>query len=441
MATFSRGFLSQLGQPAMSQSLFNLGSALGSVPGAMKAKRKREEIAGIDLKTSTGLTKLATYYQSIGDLEKAAEVATAATQLKMSEDQQTAFETLKGNLGQRAKKIGLDEIANNIANFSYQDRDLLVQVASELRQEEIKNLAKNPATRKALALNLGLVRSAEEFEKRKEEFMAMTEEGFASLVTGAKGELKAFETRDPKDGTTKIKTFRVNDAGLVFDEAKFRFVQPNEAGIIKEAPKVTKVENIASGMADELAKVGAKNFADLFETAKAAGLAVDSIDQTFPNIDNMFIGKLADVKLSVSKFAKTFGLDLSEGKYAIIDYDTISDTEVFIARAADRVAQYIKNLGAGTGLSDADREYSEKATGGLITLDAKSLKRLLTDLRKGAVNKIETYMGTKEKLNKSLGGNRSALDFFPDIVVKDPSVPMGRDAAVNEFLKNVNNPD
>ena len=46
-------------------------------------------------------------------------------------------------------------------------------------------------------------------------------------------------------------------------------------------------------------------------------------------------------------------------------------------------------------------------------------------------------MGTKEKLNKSLGGNRSALDFFPDIVVKDPSVPMGRDAAVNEFLKNL----
>ena len=205
MATFSRGFLSQLGQPAMSQSLFNLGSALGSVPGAMKAKRKREEIAGIDLKTSTGLTKLATYYQSIGDLAKAAEVATAATQLKMSEDQQTAFETLKGNVGQRARKIGLDDIADNVTNFSYQDRDLLVQVASELRQEEIKNLAKNPATRKALAVNLGLVKSPEEFEERKKEFMAMTEEGFASLVTGAKGELKAFETRTQKTAVQKLK--------------------------------------------------------------------------------------------------------------------------------------------------------------------------------------------------------------------------------------------
>ena len=43
MATFSRGFLSQLGQPAMSQSLFNLGSALGSVPGAMKKKQEEKE--------------------------------------------------------------------------------------------------------------------------------------------------------------------------------------------------------------------------------------------------------------------------------------------------------------------------------------------------------------------------------------------------------------
>jgi len=42
MATFSREFLSNLGQPAMTQSLFNLGTALGSVPGAMKAKRKKD---------------------------------------------------------------------------------------------------------------------------------------------------------------------------------------------------------------------------------------------------------------------------------------------------------------------------------------------------------------------------------------------------------------
>ena len=159
MATFSRGFLSNLGQPAMSQSLFNLGSALGSVPGAMKAKRKRETIAGIDLKTSEGLTKLATYYQSIGDLEKAAEVASLATQVKLSEDQQTAFQTLKGNLQERARKIGLDDIADTLADLSFPDRDLAVQIASNLRQEEIKNIAKNPATRKALAVNLGLVRN------------------------------------------------------------------------------------------------------------------------------------------------------------------------------------------------------------------------------------------------------------------------------------------
>ena len=191
-------------------------------------------------------------------------------------------------------------------------------------------------------------------------------------------------------------------------------------------------------MADELSKVGAKNFAELYEGARAAGLTLDSIDKTFPNIDNMFTGKLAEVKLSISKYAKEFGLDISD----LIGDDTITNTEEFMTRAADRVAQYIKNLGAGTGLSDADREYSERAVGGQIKLDAKTLKRLLTSLRRAAENKVTTYMNTKEKLSKSLGkGNQSALDFFPDIVAKDPSVPMGRDTVVNEFLKNVNNPD
>ena len=43
MATFSEGFLSQLGRPAMSQSLFDLGSAIGGVPGQMKQQRKQQE--------------------------------------------------------------------------------------------------------------------------------------------------------------------------------------------------------------------------------------------------------------------------------------------------------------------------------------------------------------------------------------------------------------
>ncbi len=42
MAQFSQGFLSSLGRPEMSQSLFGLGAAIGGVPGQMKQRKKEQ---------------------------------------------------------------------------------------------------------------------------------------------------------------------------------------------------------------------------------------------------------------------------------------------------------------------------------------------------------------------------------------------------------------
>ena len=42
MAQFSQGFLSSLGRPEMSQSLFGLGAAIGGVPGQMKQRQKQQ---------------------------------------------------------------------------------------------------------------------------------------------------------------------------------------------------------------------------------------------------------------------------------------------------------------------------------------------------------------------------------------------------------------
>ena len=44
MAKFGESFLAQLGSPAMSQSLFGLGSAIGGIPGQMKERRKQQEL-------------------------------------------------------------------------------------------------------------------------------------------------------------------------------------------------------------------------------------------------------------------------------------------------------------------------------------------------------------------------------------------------------------
>lgn len=43
MAKFSESFLSQLGRPAMSQSMFGLGQAIGNVPNQMREQRRKQE--------------------------------------------------------------------------------------------------------------------------------------------------------------------------------------------------------------------------------------------------------------------------------------------------------------------------------------------------------------------------------------------------------------
>jgi hypothetical protein len=47
MATFSQQFLANLGRPAMTQGMFNLGAAIGGAPAAAKAAGKRKQLADI----------------------------------------------------------------------------------------------------------------------------------------------------------------------------------------------------------------------------------------------------------------------------------------------------------------------------------------------------------------------------------------------------------
>jgi hypothetical protein len=106
-----------------------------------------------------------------------------------------------------------------------------------------------------------------------------------------------------------------------------------------------------------------------------------------------------------------------------------------MANAGQRVAEYIVNLGAGTGLSDADREYAQEVVAGKITVSAETLKRLLKELKQGAQNKINRYKQTRSRVAKSLGKDgEAALAWFPeDFYVDDGPAPV-RSSAAQSFL-------
>ena len=51
----------------------------------------------------------------------------------------------------------------------------------------------------------------------------------------------------------------------------------------------------------------------------------------------------------------------------------------------------IKQFGAGTGLSDADREFAKDMAGGRISLDAKAINRILDINERAARNVIARH--------------------------------------------------
>lgn len=118
-----------------------------------------------------------------------------------------------------------------------------------------------------------------------------------------------------------------------------------------------------------------------------------------------------------SKMITGFGADyiLSFGKalqQAGINYNqnATKNTEAYAAVMAKQVAQIIKQFGAGTGLSDADREYALKAAGGEITLNKESMKKIVEINRKAAINVINAFNEKARQVKKRPGAEDLPYD-------------------------------
>lgn len=79
---------------------------------------------------------------------------------------------------------------------------------------------------------------------------------------------------------------------------------------------------------------------------------------------------------------------------------TLSNTQTFDSNAGNLVAEVIKAFGAGTGLSDADREYATKIAGGLISLEELSLKKILELTQRRSIAEAKAYNNQLSKLGQ-----------------------------------------
>jgi len=97
------------------------------------------------------------------------------------------------------------------------------------------------------------------------------------------------------------------------------------------------------------------------------------------------LGAGADMRLGLQKVGALLG---------VTDSEAITNTETFRSAIAPQVSAMLKMTVGSANISNSDREFAEKAAGGSIQLDEKSITRLL-DIMERANNEIVSGFNTK----------------------------------------------
>lgn len=159
------------------------------------------------------------------------------------------------------------------------------------------------------------------------------------------------------------------------------FIQKGESAFITEAAKGAG-ERIKTKLAGAESAVGSLQLAS----------------QLRPLLDdkNFISGTFADARLAV---ARALGMD-------------VSATEGYFAGIGRQVGELIKQFGAGTGLSDADREFAQKIAGGAPVTTVDGIRKIMRINDKAARNVIAAYNKEREFLGK---GRPELLTMYPEV--------------------------
>ena len=110
--------------------------------------------------------------------------------------------------------------------------------------------------------------------------------------------------------------------------------------------------------------------------------------------------------------------------------DAAQNSQAYGALMAANTAKIIKQFGAGTGLSDADREYALNAAGGKITMDEKAIRKILNINNKAAQNAITKH-------NRDVSGIKTNIPLSVDVKDYTAGIPEGRASAAKKGAKTL----
>lgn len=170
------------------------------------------------------------------------------------------------------------------------------------------------------------------------------------------------------------------------------------------APNINVQMSADKGLATGLAEGVAKDLGTSRGQAQSAVGMLKNADVLKTLLDKgMITGTGADARLVINRALATVG---------VISPEQVGNTEAFQSTVGKQVLELVKGLGAGTSISNADREFAAKIAGGEISLSEQGIRRILDIGRRAAEESITTHNAGVEKQRGAPGVSESILRHY-----------------------------
>jgi hypothetical protein len=259
----------------------------------------------------------------------------------------------------------------------------------EQSRERTSNLAFNPSNENIIAHLQDSIKRGDMDETQAQGLWSQVKDlnpdqrkqAFLQLGASANERLKQITT-------PAIREFEFGKTNPEFAKSQLALKRAGAAQVVLPAQEKAFEAEIGKGQADAVLKSRA--------TAEdaAAILQTNEIGRQILN-SGAITGAGAEFFVGLNQALKTAGIDFG---YA----DAAANSQAYAAAMGQNTAKLIKQFGAGTGLSDADREYATKIAGGSIKLDDKAIRKVLEINDRAARNVIAGHNKKVENIKTNI---------------------------------------
>lgn len=188
--------------------------------------------------------------------------------------------------------------------------------------------------------------------------------------------------------TTAMKEYQFAQKEPGFAEYQMGLKAAGAPKTVLPAQEKAFESELGKGQANRIlkSKEGAENAAAILQTNQIGRDILKS---------GAITGAGADFFVGLNQALKTAGVDFGFA-------DAAANSQAYAAAMGQNTAKLIKEFGAGTGLSDADREYATKIAGGSINLDEKAIRKILDINDRAARNVINSHNRSVEGIKTNI---------------------------------------